>query len=84
MENEGAIIQAMMELSAQLKDLKTDMTSGFTAVKEEISGLKDEISILKTDIEKLSEKVETIDAKFDVLSLSLITTQADVLRLKRA
>lgn len=77
MENEGAIIQAMMELSAQLKDLKTDMTSGFTAVKEEIS-------ILKTDIEKLSEKVETIDAKFDVLSLSLITTQADVLRLKRA
>ena len=46
------------------------MTSGFAEVK--------------ADIAKLDDKVETVDAKIDVLSQSLIKTQADVLRLKRA
>ncbi|WOV88386.1 hypothetical protein QWT69_04485 [Sporosarcina oncorhynchi] len=70
MEKEDAIIQAMMELSAQLKELKSDMTTGFAEVR--------------ADIAKLDDKIETVDAKVDVLSQSLIRTQADVLRLKRA
>lgn len=88
MDNDNSIIQAMMELSAQMKEMKADMATGFAELRAEMTSgfaeVKEEISVLKTDIEKLNDKVETIDAKIDVLSLSPITTQADVLRLKRA
>ena len=57
------------------------MTSGFAEVRAEMTSGFAEV---KADIAKLDDKVETVDAKIDVLSQSLIKTQADVLRLKRA
>lgn len=60
--SQEAILQAILELSDQLKETKAD---------------------LKEDLKRLEDKVENIDAKFEVLNSALLSTRADVQRLKK-
>lgn len=60
--SQEAILQAILELSDQLKETKAG---------------------LKEDFKRLEDKVESIDAKFEVLNSAILSTQADVHRLKK-
>lgn len=79
--NENAIIQAIMELSGQLKEMKVEMTGEMQAIRQDLNRVEERLSQV---LKELDEKVDLVDAKLDVLSKALITTQADVLRLKQA
>lgn len=67
--SQEAILQAILELSHQLKETKTE--------------LKEDIQEVKANINRLEDKIDKVDAKFEVLNSSLLSTQADVHRLKK-
>lgn len=83
-KNENIIMQAIMELSSQLKEMKVEMTGEIQAIRQDVNRLDEKVNVLSQDVKELDEKVDLVDAKLDVLSKALITTQADVLRLKQA
>ncbi|BAQ10193.1 hypothetical protein OXB_1722 [Bacillus sp. OxB-1] len=92
------IVQAIMELSGMIQSMRTEFGEGIGDLKKDVSVLKEDVSVLKKDVsvlkedvntlkedmKQMGEKVEMIDAKFEVLNRSLLTTQAEVHRLKRA
>ncbi|MDW0112627.1 hypothetical protein QT711_05485 [Sporosarcina saromensis] len=79
--NENTIMQAIMELSGQLKEMKLELIGEMQAIRQDLNRVEERLS---QDVKELDEKVDLVDAKLDVLSKALITTQADVLRLKQA
>ncbi|MEK3935468.1 hypothetical protein MKY41_09105 [Sporosarcina sp. FSL W7-1349] len=88
---QGEIVQAIMELSGMIQSMRTEFGEGIGDLKKDVSVLKEDVCILKEDVntikedmKQMGEKVEMIDAKFEVLNQSLLTTQAEVHRLKRA
>jgi peptidoglycan hydrolase CwlO-like protein len=45
--------------------------------------VKSDVKVLKEDVKRIEGKVDKIDAEFEVLNSSLLSTQADVHRLKK-
>lgn len=85
------ILQAILELSAQVKESRNEWKADIKEVKDEICLLKSDVATLKEDVAsikewmvKTDERLETIDAKMDVFTKGLLDTQAEVIKLKKA
>lgn len=72
------VIQAITELSSQLKETKAELSRQLEETKSELS------KQIKETEKRLTEKIDILDAKVSVLSESLLTTQAEVKILKNA
>lgn len=68
------IIQAILELSDQIKSLEEKLTKRIDEVEEKLTQRMDQSD----------EKIDLIDAKLSVLSENLLKTQAEVKVLKDA
>ncbi|MHC8517582.1 hypothetical protein [Sporosarcina sp. ITBMC105] len=84
------ILQAILELTAQVKANKDEWKADIKEVKDEIGLLKSDVATLKQDVAsikdwmvKTDERLETIDAKMDVFTKGLLNTQAEVVKLKK-
>ncbi|MFF2175328.1 hypothetical protein ACFVT8_02515 [Lysinibacillus sp. NPDC058147] len=82
--NQHTILQAILELSKQMQDMKSDLQNQIEAVEKR---LDEKIEAVETRLEKveqnLSRKIDLVDAKFEILSLDLLTTKAEVSMLKQ-
>jgi len=82
--NQHTILQAILELSKQMQDMKSDLQIQIEAVEKR---LDEKIEAVETRLEKveqnLSRKIDLVDAKFEILSLDLLTTKAEVSMLKQ-
>lgn len=82
--NQHTILQAILELSKQMQDMKSDLQNQIEAVEKR---LDEKIGAMEIRLEKveqnLSRKIDFVDAKFEILSLDLLTTKAEVSMLKQ-
>ncbi|MBB4823672.1 chromosome segregation ATPase [Sporosarcina luteola] len=95
--SQETILQAILELSAQVKGNRDELKSDIAEIKSDIAEIKADIVTLKADVEtlkadvdsikgwmaKTDERLETIDAKMDVFTKGLLDTQAEVVKLKK-
>lgn len=79
------IIQAILELSDQIKSLEEKLTKRIDEVEEKLTKRIDEVEEKLTQrMDQSDEKIDLIDAKLSVLSENLLKTQAEVKVLKDA
>ncbi|MEY9972511.1 flagellar capping protein FliD [Lysinibacillus sp. RC46] len=82
--NQHTILQAILELSKQMQDMKSDLQQQIEAAEKRLDV---KIEAVETRLEKveqnLSRKIDLVDAKFEILSLDLLTTKAEVSMLKQ-
>lgn len=71
--NQHTILQAILELSKQMQDMKSDLQQQIEAVEKRLDKVE----------QNLSRKIDLVDAKFDIISLDVITTKAEVSMLKQ-
>lgn len=93
--NQHTILQAILELSKQMQDMKSDLQQQIEAVEKRLGEkieaiekrLEEKNEVLEKRLDKveqnLSRKIGLVDAKFDVLSVDVITTKAEVSMLKQ-
>jgi len=82
--NQHTILQAILELSKQMQDMKSDLQQQIEVVEKRLEGKLDAVEKRLDKVEQnLSRKIDLVDAKFDILSSDLITTKAEVSMLKQ-
>ena len=95
--SQETILQAILELSAQVKENRDELKSDIAEIKADIVILKTDVETLKADVGtlqedvdsikgwmvKADERLEMIDAKMDVFTKGLLDTQSEVVKLKK-
>ncbi len=82
--NQHTILQAILELSKQMQDMRADIQQQIKAVEKRLEEKNEALEKRLDKVEQnLSRKIDLIDAKFDILSSDLITTKAEVSMLKQ-
>ncbi|MEB2279242.1 hypothetical protein LAV73_04385 [Lysinibacillus xylanilyticus] len=82
--NQHTILQAILELSKQMQDMKSDLQQQIEAVEKRLEGKIEAWEERLDKVEQnLSRKIDLVDAKFDIISSDLITTKAEVSMLKQ-
>jgi len=86
--NQHTILQAILELSKQMQDMRSDLQQQIEAVEMRLEGKLDAIEKrlekrLDRVEQNLNRKIDLVDAKFDILSSDVITTKAEVSMLKQ-
>ncbi len=83
--NQHTILQAILELSKQMQDMKSDLQQQIEAVERK---LDEKIEVVEAKLEKveqnLSQKIEVMDAKFVILSHDLLGQKLKYQFFKRA
>ncbi|MGE7927428.1 hypothetical protein [Lysinibacillus xylanilyticus] len=82
--NQHTILQAILELSKQMQDMRADIQQQIKAVEKRLEEKNEALEKRLDKVEQnLSRKIDLVDAKFDILSSDLITTKAEVSMLKQ-
>ncbi|MGE7687866.1 hypothetical protein ACQKMI_01505 [Lysinibacillus sp. NPDC097214] len=82
--NQHTILQAILELSKQMQDMKSDLQQQIEAVEKRLEEKNEALEKRLDKVEQnLSRKIDLVDAKFDILSSDVITTKAEVSMLKQ-
>ena len=76
------ILQAILELSAQVKESRNEWKADIKEVKDEICLLKSDVAILKSDVATLKTDVETLKSDVGTLKSDVATLKSDVATLK--
>ncbi|WP_285399327.1 hypothetical protein [Lysinibacillus sp. fls2-241-R2A-57] len=72
--NQHTILQAILELSKQMQDMKLDLQQQIEAVGTRLDKIE----------QNLSKKIDVFDSKVGIVSLDLLETKAEVSVLQKA
>ncbi|MDM5249345.1 hypothetical protein [Lysinibacillus sp. G4S2] len=72
--NQHTILQAILELSKQMQDMKLDLQQQIDAVGTRLDKVE----------QNLSKKIDVFDSKVGIVSLDLLETKAEVSVLQKA
>lgn len=75
------ILQAILELSAQVKENRDEWKADVATLKSDVTILKEDVASIKEWMVKTDERLETIDAKMDVYTKVFFDMQAEIVKV---
>lgn len=81
--DQNAILQAIRELSDQIKSVEKNLSERMSALESRMEALETRTASLEEGQKEIKEQVRKIDKKLDILNRDLLDTRADVEFLKK-
>lgn len=81
--DQNVILQAIHELSDQIKSVEKNLSERMRALESRMEALETRTASLEEGQKEIKEQVRKIDKKLDILNRDLLDTRADVEFLKK-